>query len=284
MTEIDTNPENLPTTQWRLIISPPLSGAWNMAIDECLLEFAGRGESLPALRLYAWSPPCISLGYAQPASDLDQRALAAHGWQFVRRPTGGRAILHTDELTYAVIARDDEPRMRGNVLESYQRLSQALLRALQLLDLPARADGSPAFPADPKSPNPVCFEVPSNYEITAGGKKLIGSAQSRRLGGVLQHGTLPLAGDLSRITQALAYASEADRQLAASKLLARATTVADALGKPVSWDVAARSLVSAFQDVLAIDFIPANLTQPELARAEALVAEKYNHPDWTYRL
>jgi lipoyl(octanoyl) transferase len=269
---------------WRLITTPPGQGAWNMAVDESLLEFATRRASPPILRLYGWNPPCLSLGYAQPAADVDQQALAEHGWQLVRRPTGGRAILHTDELTYAVIAPDDEPRLRGNLLESYQRLSQALLYALQLLELPAQADGSLANLADIKSPNPVCFEVPSNYEITAGGKKLIGSAQSRRLGGVLQHGTLPLSGDLARITQALHFPSETERARAAHKLLARATTVEAVLGRSITWESASACFVEAFREVLKLDFVSEQLTPAESARADALVAEKYGHRDWTHRL
>jgi len=112
-------------TTWRLLLTPPAPGAWNMAVDEALLESAGRGESLPTLRLYAWAPPCLSLGQAQPFADVDMARLRARGWQAVRRLTGGRAILHTDELTYSVTAPPDEPRVAGTVLESYNRLAQA---------------------------------------------------------------------------------------------------------------------------------------------------------------
>ncbi len=133
-----------------------------------------------------------------------RRSCRPHGWDLVRRPTGGRAILHTDELTYSVAGPQDEPRLAGSVLESYRVLAQALLYALQLLAIPAQAQEKPGT-ASTGSPNqnPVCFEVPSNYEITVGGKKLVGSAQARRKEGVLQHGSLPLYGDLTRIVQAL---------------------------------------------------------------------------------
>src|SRR5690606_14878512 len=111
--------------KWRLIRTQPAAGAWNMAVDEAVLEAVGQGDVLPTLRLYAWNPPCLSLGFAQPVQDVDRAALARLGWELVRRPTGGRAILHTDELTYSVIAPLDEPRVAGSVLESYRRLSQA---------------------------------------------------------------------------------------------------------------------------------------------------------------
>src|SRR3989337_4154135 len=100
-------------TLWRLVITPPARGAWNMALDESILEQIGRGASLPTLRLYAWDPACLSLGHAQPFADVDMTRLKERGWEVVRRATGGRAILHTDELTYSVIAPNDEPRVRS---------------------------------------------------------------------------------------------------------------------------------------------------------------------------
>ena len=88
------------TDPWRYLITPPARGAWNMAVDEAVLETTSRGEALPTLRLYAWSPACLSLGFAQSFKDVDVTRLKAHGWEVVRRTTGGRAILHVDELTY----------------------------------------------------------------------------------------------------------------------------------------------------------------------------------------
>jgi lipoate-protein ligase A len=190
-------------TTWRLLITPPARGAWNMAVDEAILEGAGHGEVPPTLRLYAWKPPCLSLGHAQPFADVDTARLKSHGWEVVRRMTGGRAILHTDELTYSVTGPIDEPRLAGTVLESYNRLAGALLAAVQDLSLPVEMKEGKA--ESNGEPNPVCFEVPSTYEITVEGKKLIGSAQARRKDGVLQHGSLPLTGDLTRICQALAF-------------------------------------------------------------------------------
>ncbi|MBU2610878.1 MAG: lipoate--protein ligase family protein [Chloroflexi bacterium] len=285
---------------WRLLLTPPAHGAWNMAVDETLLESVGRGASLPTLRLYAWQRPCLSLGYAQPFSDIDRPRLLARGWDVLRRPTGGRAILHSDELTYSVIAPPDEPRLAGTLLESYNRLAQALLAALQSLGLPVEIQARAILPAahlclpvladSPgrhwrrQNTNPVCFEVPSTYEITVGGKKLVGSAQARRKEGVLQHGSLPLGGDLTRILQVLAFPNEAARLRAAERLLAHATTVESALGRPVSWAEAAQAFISAFGDRLDLDLQPRHLTPAEEARVEELVKNKYAHPEWTQRV
>ena len=267
---------------WRLIITPPARGAWNMALDEAILEHVGYGDSAATLRLYAWEPACLSLGHAQPFADVDVTRLQERGWEVVRRATGGRAILHTDEITYSVIAPNDEPRVAGTVLESYNRLAQALLLAVKELELPVEVKEGRV--TDGSIPNPVCFEVPSTYEITVTGKKLIGSAQARKKEGVLQHGSLPLAGNLTRICQTLVFESEAARESASKRLLERATTVESALGRQVSWETAAQAFVHAFETQLGLSLIKGELSESELKRTEELVKEKYAHPSWTERV
>jgi lipoate-protein ligase A len=270
------------TDTWRLLITPPARGAWNMAADESILEHIGRGESPSTLRLYAWQPPCLSLGHAQPFADVDIQRLSERGWDVVRRPTGGRAILHTDELTYSVIAPTNEPRVAGSILESYNRLARALLQAVKSLGLPVviNEDSKPNH----ETPNPVCFEVPSAYEITVHGKKLIGSAQARRKEVVLQHGSLPLTGDLRRITEALVFADESARNDAAERLLARATTVQSILGREVLWNDTAQAFVWAFETTLDLKLEEQLLSESERGRADELVREKYDHSDWMKRV
>ena len=267
---------------WRLLYTFPSSGAWNMAVDESILEHIHRGESLPTLRLYSWDPPCLSLGHAQSFADVDVERLKANDWEVVRRVTGGRAILHTDELTYSVTGSADEPVLAGGVLESYNRLAQALLFAIRELGLPVEIKEHISEPAT-LNLNPVCFEVPSTYEITVGGKKLIGSAQARKKEGVLQHGSLPLTGDLTRICQTLVFRDEAARDNAAQRLLARATTVESTLGVETDWETAAQALVKGFETQLGIRFQRGEMSASESERAGELVREKYAHPSWTER-
>jgi lipoate-protein ligase A len=284
-----------PPTIWRLLHSPPLDGAMNMAVDEAILNAVAEGAAPPTLRFFAWTPPCLSLGYAQPVSDVDADRLAAHGWGLVRRPTGGRAILHTDELTYSVIAPMDEPRVHGGVIESYRQLADGLLRGLALIGLSANADRKrreegggnsppPSSLPPPPSTNPVCFETPSDYEITADGKKLLGSAQVRRRGVVLQHGTLPLVGDLGRICEALHFESEAERERVRARVLQRATTLATVLGRAVSWEAAAEAMQRGFAGALNLRLEMGELSEAERAEAERLRAAKYAAEVWNARL
>ncbi|NJD58316.1 MAG: hypothetical protein C3F13_05395 [Anaerolineales bacterium] len=272
-----------PHDLWRLLITQPAHGAWNMAVDEMLLELMEDGHTQACLRLYAWEPACLSIGYAQPYSEIDLERLHLHNWEWVRRPTGGRAILHTDELTYSVVAPSSDARMAGSVLESYQRLSKALLSALHSMNIPAQAHPLPPSITGQEA-GAVCFEVPSNYEIIIQGKKLVGSAQARRKISVLQHGSLPLGGDLTRITQALHYPDEINREDAAARLLAHATTAETVLGYPLSWDAVAQSFVEAFQTELNLGFVASELSCAELQKVDQLVREKFAQPAWLERI
>ncbi len=265
---------------WNLILSPPLPGAMNMAIDETLVEAAAAGRRAPTVRLYAWAPPCLSLGHAQPAADADSDALRNLGWDLVRRPTGGRAILHTDELTYSIVARDSHPLMAGGVLPSYRRLSRGLVAAMQALGASVEAEAE--YPQD-DTPGPVCFEVPSNYEITFEGRKLMGSAQLRRRGVVLQHGSLPLAGDIARIVRALRVTHGTPTEMEA-RVRARALTLSEALGRDVEWSEAARAIAEGLARALSLHLESSQLTADETQRAEVLASQKYAHAAWTHRL
>jgi len=243
---------------------PPAAGAWNMAVDEAILEAVGRGEAPPTLRLYAWSPPCLSLGRNQPAALVDEERLRAKGWDWVRRPSGGGAILHTDELTYAVIVPADHPLMRGGVLASYRRIAAALVVALRMLGVPAEMAGSAEKHAF--APN-ACFTRPSDYEIHVGGRKILGSAQARRGGAVLQHGTLPLWGDLGRIAEVLRFEDEDARRAEAAAVRQKAITVAEALGREVEWAEAARVFRIAVARAVGVQFRWQPLTVAERERA-----------------
>jgi|YNPNPStandDraft_1061719.scaffolds.fasta_scaffold01077_5 lipoate-protein ligase A len=268
--------EQYPLTTWRLLRSAPADGATNMAVDEAILCAVAAGLVPPTLRFYAWQPPCLSLGRAQPAGDVRLEELRAAGCDLVRRPTGGRAILHIDELTYSVVAPEGEPRVGGGVVESYRRLSTGLTRGLELLGVKNLAADRRVQkrPAD----GPVCFEVPSDYEITAGGRKLVGSAQVRSRGVVLQHGALPLEGDIARICAFLkANATPAH-------VRARATTLAEALARPVSWEEAAAALAEGFAQALNLHLVPGELTAEERAWAEQLYAGKYASEQWTFMM
>jgi lipoate-protein ligase A len=174
--------------------------------------------------------------------------------------------------------------LRGGVLESYHHLSQGLVQALTALGLSPAIAPESARLDEVQRANPICFEVPSAYEITAGGKKLIGSAQTRRRGAVLQHGTIPLTGDITRVCQVLAYDSPSDRQAASITLSQRATTLSHVLGREVGWQEAAESLKSGFSTGLGLTLEPTESTAEEKARAAELASGQYRQAAWTQRV
>ena len=270
------------TEQWRLFVDPAYDGATNMAIDEALLRQIGARKATPSVRLFRWEPACLSLGVGQSASDADRDLLQQHGWHIVRRMTGGRAILHTDEITYSVALPNDHPLVAGTIVDSYRRISKGLLRALELLGMNAQAE--PQALDAPKLTGPVCFEVPSNYEIAADGKKMLGSAQVRKHSGMLQHGSLPLTGDLSRICDALVFADQAGRDDAKQRVLTRAITLHDALGRNVTWDEAADAIIQAFEEVFAVQLERAELSPEEEQMANEMRTTRYMADEWTLRL
>lgn len=257
---------------WRLICWGPADGPTQMAIDEAIWQGVAEGRVPPTLRLYAWEPPCLSLGRHQSAEEVNREALAAAGYGLVRRPTGGRAILHADELTYAVAAPLSDPVARGDLLASCRRISQGLLAALARLgvrDATAHERKAPALTG------PICFETPGEFEIVVRGRKLIGSAQMRGRGALLQHGALPLSGDMARICPFLNPPADPTR------VRARATTLAEVLGREVSWEEAARAIAEGFVHALGLGLEPGELTPWEMETAQRLRREKYAAETWT---
>jgi lipoate-protein ligase A len=275
---------SFPRARWRLILEEEArSASANMAVDEAIAAATAQGHVPPTLRFYRWDPPAVSLGRHQKIRDVDEAKIAGQGFDLVRRTTGGRAILHIDELTYSAAAPAGEPRMAGGVMDAYLRLSNGLLAGLESLGLAAeKAAGSVRAGPDVSA---ACFEVPSAYEITAGGRKLMGSAQSRRQGYVLQHGSLPLTGEITRLVDLLTLSPEEAESLRC-QLGERACTLAQALDLPADSPLldfarVAQAMAHGFAQALNIDLQPGPLTPEEIRHSAELIRTQYADPAWT---
>ncbi len=278
------NPE-YPHAVWRLLITPPLDGATNMAIDEAVLYALAEGNGVPTLRFFQWDPPCLSLGYNQHWDELDESTCRQLGYTWIRRPTGGRAILHTDEVTYSLIIPQDDPRVQEGIVGSYRVLSFGLLNGLARLGVRAQQATKEDLRASRQASKggPVCFDTPSRYEITWQGKKLIGSAQLRRKKIVLQHGTLPLCGNLNRILKVLRF-SEAEREQQRELLPQRAATLEQVLGKVLSFEEVSSALAQGFTEELNLTLQEISLTEQEQQLAGKLRANQYANDNWNKRI
>ncbi len=274
--------KNCPVEVWRLLFEATRQpGPLALATDEALLRAVAAGDAPPTLRLYTWASPTLTLGRGQPAAAADAAALAHDGVAVLRRPTGGTAVYHDEtEVTYTVVTHSDEPRISGSIAESYAGVSAALLHALRSIGLEnGEAAAHPCNSVESvETRSPVCFIAPSAYEITVGGRKLVGSAQMRVRGGILQHGSIYLSGDVARIC---AYLSAPP---APAYVHARALTLAEALGRVVAWDELAQAVVAGFSTVLALDLQPGALSHYEAQTAESLLHEKYANIAWTRRV
>lgn len=279
----ETMVESFPFTTWRLLLADSLvhDGATNMALDEAIMLGVAAGQSPPTLRFYAWEPPCVSIGYAQSAREVvDLDACRRDGVTWVRRATGGRAILHTDELTYSITAPTSEKRVRGGVVEAYWRLSRGLLAGFRLLGLDVvQAEAIKTRTTDLSA---ACFDVPSHYEITVQDKKLVGSAQVRRQNVVLQHGALPLTGDVTRLVNYLCLSND-ERAALRVTLQRRAITLQDALGQNLPAKEVAEALARGFAQALNLHLVPGRLTHQEQTLAQRLREKKYADSGWNLK-
>ena len=265
---------------WRLVRSGPGRGAYNMALDEELLERVAEGRSGPVLRLYAWDPPCVSLGYGQaPGREIDPAACRRAGVEAVRRPTGGRAVLHWHELTYSLVCRRDDPLAGGELEDTYRVVGECLVGGLALLGVGAeleRVRGRPRAPRSQTASAP-CFSSAARWEVKWGGRKLVGSAQRRWSEAVLQHGSLLTGPGHARLPELLPLPGP-QRQRWADALTGASAHLGQCLDPVPDHGRIADALARAFAARLGVEWDTAGLAPEEEAAARARAAEKYADP------
>lgn len=246
-----------------------------MALDEAILLLGG---ATPTLRLYSWSSPCLSIGYSQEvARDVDLGACRRLGVGLVRRPTGGGAILHDKEVTYSLVAPEAHPAVCGNVEASYRKVALGLMAGLASLGL--HPEMAPAA-GRAAGGNAACFSRPSAYELTVAGRKLAGSAQCRRQGRLLQHGSLLLDLEPGLALEVLKPPAGQDRNAWVEAFQTRAISLRDALGRPVSFEEVSPAVAWGFEEALGLKLEPSELTREEWDLARTLRQEKYATSAW----
>ncbi len=226
-----------------------------MELDETLVKSLTNGSGQPTIRVYGWNPPAISLGWNQRLEEIDTDKASADGIDVVRRPTGGRAILHSEELTYSVAMQSGGK----NVLAVYNEISRALVLGLRILGADVALEkAQPHFPSlYQSSSSAACFSSSARYEIQIGGRKLVGSAQRRFAGSdgidvVLQHGSLLLGGDHKRLVQFLRLENESLRAQLASDMEQKTIDLSTALGRVVPFEEVADALRTGFEQAWGI--------------------------------
>lgn len=261
---------------WNLIVDGPLPAAYNMAVDQALLEQVTDPDSPPStfLRFYQWEQPTLSLGFFQKTQKVaDLEYCRTHGIQLVRRITGGKAVLHDREITYSVSSNDAEFFPSRDIGETYRRIALALLAGFKEMGLETSlAPGAP--PSLPRSvSSPSCFATTNHYEILCQGKKLAGSAQHRTRSAFLQHGSILLSFDPDHLNRALGIDPRAGT-------VSKITSLSECLGYyPEARDVV-RKLLSGFQSTFQIEYRITQLDSKLLYRARNLSDSKYSLLEW----
>ncbi|WP_160203675.1 biotin/lipoate A/B protein ligase family protein [Priestia megaterium] len=273
--------------KWRFIDSNNRSPYYNMALDEALLEWHSKGEIPPTIRFYGWNPPTLSIGYFQKAEkEINFDKVKELGLGFVRRPTGGRGVLHDEELTYSVIVSEEYPNMPKTVTEAYRVISEGLLEGFRSLGLEAyfaipRSEEEKNSLKNPRSS--VCFDAPSWYELVVEGRKIAGSAQTRQKGVILQHGSILLEIDEDKLFSVFNYPNDRVKERMQRAFRSKAVAINAIAGRKISIEEAKKAFYKGFASSLDIDLEPYTLSEEEEAYVEELARTKYGSDEWNFK-
>lgn len=248
--------------KWRLIKMGANDAFTNMAIDESILRNRTQEKVPNTLRLYEWKPPAISIGYFQSVNaELDLNGCKNHGVDIIRRLTGGGAVLHEFEITYSVSV--DSKTFPNNILDTYKIISEGIIEGLKNLNLNG--------------------EFKPINDILVNTKKISGNAQTRRFGGVLQHGTILCDVNVEKMFSLLKVPSEKIKDKKIQEVKQRVTSIKDELGHEVDYEKVKNALAKGFADSLEIEFEENQLTKVEWDLAEKVKNEKYSTKEWNFK-
>jgi lipoate-protein ligase A len=261
---------------WRLLDGGAAPGPANLALDEALFLLARDGRSPPTVRFYAWSPPAVSVGYFQSwERELDEEACRSRGLGIYRRITGGRAVLHSDEVTYSVVCGKAGGFFGEGVQPAYRKIALALAGGLNSLGV----DVDVAVPPKPRrrgggSRHPSCFSSSIGYEMSHEGGKLVGSAQKRQGDALLQHGSILLEGHGAGFLELLKTGHPArpvDLKMA---------SLTSALGRRPSYGEVTGKLAEGFRSSWGVVLAPGELSEEERSLADRLESSRYRSRSW----
>lgn len=253
----------------------------NMAIDEALFRAHREEGGAPVLRFFGWKGSAVSLGYFQDAeAEIDCPYCRRKGITVVRRPTGGKAVLHGGDLTYSLVARENASLFSPDVIETYRIISRCLIRGL------ARSGIAVEIVEEGRGGSTTgsgfCFATPYKNEILAGGRKICGSAQVRARGVFLQHGSILIDFDVPTASAAIGKkGGDPDRR--AREIEAAVTSIREMTGRDISIDTLCRDIVSGFEEVLQVRMVEGALSAGEEALKNRLLREKYRSDEWNMK-
>ncbi|GAA0428809.1 octanoyltransferase LipM [Lentibacillus halophilus] len=267
--------------EWYFLDTGHLDAAVNMALDEALLNWHREGEIPPTLRFYGWSRPTLSVGQFQKIhKTIDFDAIRTYQCQFVRRLTGGSAVLHDNELTYSVVVSEDHPGIPASVSDAYYVLSKGLVEGFKNLGITVDYAMPDKHAARDRSA--VCFEKAAFYEMMADGKKLSGNAQTRHQGVLLQHGSIPMDMNTDMLYDLFRFSNEDIKQRARESFQKKAITIDQLTNKTHTYDMMKEAFYTGFETGLDVTLHPFELSSQQWDDVYHLAETKYRTTDWNY--
>lgn len=264
---------------WGFIDTKHLDAATNMAIDECMINWLTTGEIPPTIRFYGWETPTLSVGKNQNVGRvIDLAAVSSYGFEFVRRLTGGSAVLHDNELTYSLVVEENHPNIPKSVTQAYYILAKGVLEGYRALGI----DADFAIPEREfqKERTAVCFEKSAYYEMIVDGKKISGNAQTRQKGVLMQHGSIPMSMDETALFDMFNFRTDRMRERQRNSFRDKAISINDITNKIHTYSMLKDAFYKGFQKGLNIKLEPISLSHKQWEEINEMKAEKYSQDEW----
>jgi len=273
--------------KWRFLDFEYYSPEFNMALDEAIMDWHSQGLFPPTIRFYGWNPPTLSIGYFQQLDkEISVAKVEKYGLGLVRRLTGGRAVLHDQELTYSVVVSEKHPIMPKTVTEAYRVISLGLLEGFKELGLNTSFAVPETLEDRQRLNNPrssICFDAPSWYELVVEGRKVAGSAQTRQKGVIMQHGSILIELDESMLFDLFIYPNERVRERLQKSFKNKAVAINDISQSKKSLEEVIRAFKLGFERGLDIELEAYRLNGEEIDYVNQLAKKRYGTAEWNYR-
>lgn len=250
--------------QWRLVQTGFNTAFTNMAIDRAILTAHSQGDVPPTVRFYGWNPPAISIGYFQSlVEEVDLHSCNKLGVDYVRRITGGGAVFHENELTYSIVISEANPKIPRNIIESYKRICGSIIKGLKQLGINS-------------------MYIPIN-DVVTDGKKISGSAQTRKTKTVLQHGTILMDVNVDKMFTLLKVPGEKIKDKVIEDVKQRVTSIRHVLGEKIFFEEVANAMKIGFETEFDVDLAEESLCANEIELTKKFEKDFFSAKHWNHK-
>ena len=263
--------QDLNNTSWRFINTGFQDAYTNMAIDEVISQKSVLRDKKPVLRVYGWKPFAISLGYNQNENEIDIEKCKKDNIDIVRRPTGGRAVFHAEEVTYSFSIPRSLPIFKKDTLSIYNLISQGLVEGLKSIGIAAELESKESKNFSKSESNIPCFSSSAKYEISYKGRKLVGSAQRRFENSILQHGSILVSVEHLKLGEYIIKLNEVEYESFTRQLYKKTISISQIMTTPLNYDKIIWGIKNGFQKKFNIHFLEGQLTPHEYSEVNKLI-------------